>query len=71
MGACPRSVFSAEADISACFRCSAYRRPTTRSSPLSHEQRPREEPGFPFSHTTDWLPGAIAEALDAIAAPAA
>ncbi|BCK72577.1 hypothetical protein Srufu_065300 [Streptomyces libani subsp. rufus] len=27
--------------------------------------------GFSFSHTTDWLPGAIAEALDATAAPTA
>ncbi|MFJ9417227.1 NAD-dependent epimerase/dehydratase family protein [Streptomyces sp. NPDC101227] len=27
--------------------------------------------GFSFSHTTDWLPGAVAEVLDATAAPAA
>lgn len=27
--------------------------------------------GFSFSHSTDWLPGAVAEALDATASPAA
>ncbi|MFD9903361.1 NAD-dependent epimerase/dehydratase family protein [Streptomyces sp. NPDC059063] len=30
-----------------------------------------KELGFPFSRTADWLPGAVAEALDAAAAPAA
>lgn len=71
-------------NLSAMIAAQAGRKPVYRSvaagepaSPFSFDRHyamsnaRAKDLGFSFSHTTDWLPGAIAEALDAATAPAA
>ncbi|GGK62348.1 NAD-dependent epimerase/dehydratase family protein [Streptomyces flaveus] len=71
-------------DLSAVIAAQVGRKAVYRSAPAGEPASPfsfdrhyamsnarAKRLGFSFSHTTDWLPGAVAEALDASAAPTA
>ncbi|MEU8687430.1 NAD-dependent epimerase/dehydratase family protein [Streptomyces sp. NPDC048665] len=68
------AVIAAQAGRKAVYRSATAGEP---ASPFSFDRHyamsnaRAKELGFSFSHTTDWLPGAVAEALDTSAAPAA
>ncbi|WP_030177907.1 NAD-dependent epimerase/dehydratase family protein [Streptomyces sp. NRRL S-813] len=68
------AVVAAQAGRKAMYRSAAAGEP---ASPFSFDRHyamsnaRAKELGFSFSHITDWLPGAVAEALDAFADPAA
>ncbi|MFB8181019.1 NAD-dependent epimerase/dehydratase family protein [Streptomyces sp. NPDC055966] len=68
------AVIAAQAGRTAVYRSATAGEP---ASPFSFDRHyamsnaRAKELGFSFSHTTDWLPGAVAEALGTSAAPAA